>query len=401
MKKVLCIILATAILAGCMDVSEPYPDGHVNTLTVTASYPEEYSSMVRKGVSVKAEEVSLGYVYVTETDGNGVATFRLRNGIYRISASDRSGSAIFNGSYEKLRISEEDVSLKMQMVYSKAGTLVIKEVYSGGCSKYPQEGSYQSDKYFIIHNNDSQVAYLDSLCFGTLFPWNSTSSNPWSNNQEYLQTTVPVGQAIWQFPGDGETFPLQPGEDAVIAINGAIDHTVQYPLSINLNFPDCFVCYEPKAFDNTLYHPAPGDRIREDHYLILVDKKGQSNANLLSINSPTVVIFRPEEKTIPEWVATEGFVTRVPGGTERVYQIPAEWIIDGMETFYGGSTSNTKRLSTKIDAGFVYFSETFKGRSLCRRKDDEASSEKGYEVLLDTNNSTVDFYERETQSLHK
>ena len=36
-----------------------------------------------------------------------------------------------------------------------------------------------------------------------------------------------------------------------------------------------------------------------------------------------------------------------------------------------------------------------------RRVDETASAEQGFEVLMDTNNSTADFYERETQSLHK
>ena len=37
-------------------------------------------------------------------------------------------------------------------------------------------------------------------------------------------------QAVWKFPGDGDDFPLQPGEDAVLVVNGAINHAAQYPL---------------------------------------------------------------------------------------------------------------------------------------------------------------------------
>jgi hypothetical protein len=84
-----------------------------------------------------------------------------------------------------------------------------------------------------------------------------------------------------------------------------------------------------------------------------------------------------------------------------VRPIPVEWVIDGMEAFNGASVSNSKRLSAKVDAGYVSFSEVYKGRTLMRRTDEAASAEKGYEVLMDTNNSTTDFYERETQSLHK
>lgn len=380
-------------------MSEPYKD-NLNSLVVTASYPEGYSSFVRAGVKVTAEDVSNGYIREAETDAHGVATLTLPNGIYRIGISDRNGTSVFNGASDKVLVSGQDVNIILPLVYSKAGTMVIKEVYSSGCSKYPQEGTYQSDKYFIVHNNDSEVAYLDSLCFGILFPWNSTSTNPWNNDPAFLQETVPVGQAIWQFPGSGKTFPLAPGEDAVVAINGAIDHTLQYPLSVNLNFPECFVCYSP-LFPNPIYHPAPGDRIRTDHYMTLVDKEGQANANLMSVSSPTLVLFRAQGKSIQEWIATEGFIRQAPGSTERVFLVPVDWVIDGMEAFDGSSTSNNKRLSAKVDAGYVSLSETFMGHSLHRNVDTEASAEKGFEVLMDTNNSTIDFHERETQSLHK
>lgn len=380
-------------------MSEPYKD-NLNSLVVTASYPEGYSSFVRAGVKVTAEDVSNGYIREAETDAHGVATLTLPNGIYRIGISDRNGTSVFNGASDKVLVSGQDVNIILPLVYSKAGTMVIKEVYSSGCSKYPQEGTYQSDKYFIVHNNDSEVAYLDSLCFGILFPWNSTSTNPWNDDPAFLQETVPVGQAIWQFPGSGKTFPLAPGEDAVVAINGAIDHTLQYPLSVNLNFPECFVCYSP-LFPNPIYHPAPGDRIRTDHYMTLVDKEGQANANLMSVSSPTLVLFRAQGKSIQEWIATEGFIRQAPGSTERVFLVPVDWVIDGMEAFDGSSTSNNKRLSAKVDAGYVSLSETFMGHSLHRNVDTEASAEKGFEVLMDTNNSTIDFHERETQSLHK
>ena len=88
----------------------------------------------------------------------------------------------------------------------------------------PLEGNYQSDKYIILHNNDSEVQYLDSLCFGALDPYNSQATNVWVTQDEATGATIfkdfaPIVQCIWQFGGTGKTFPLQPGEDAVIAIN--------------------------------------------------------------------------------------------------------------------------------------------------------------------------------------
>lgn len=386
------------LLQCCMEMSGTYTA--LNTLKVTAMYPEGYSSFRRAGVEVTAENVSNGYLFRCETSDDGSATITLPNGIYRVSVSDRIGTSIFNGASDRVRVCDGDVSIDLPLVYSKAGTLVIKEVYTGGCSKFPQEGTYQSDKYFIIHNNDSRTAYLDSLCFGTLFPWNSTSSNPWSDNPAYTQDNVVIGQAIWQFGGDGTTFPLAPGEDAVVVLCGAIDHSMQYPLSVNLNNEDYFVVYNLTYLTMTSYHPAPGDRIRQERIIGCPEYFGQAKAVTISMNSPTLVLFRAEGMTIQEYLSSNP-QAQVPGGSEKVRPIPVEWVIDGMEAFNGASVSNSKRLSTKVDAGYVSFSEVYKGRTLMRRTDEAASAEKGYEVLMDTNNSTTDFYERETQSLHK
>ena len=85
---------------------------------------------------------------------------------------------------------------------------MVKEIYCGGCSKAPQEGTYQSDQYFIIHNNDFETVYLDSLCFGTLSPYNSTSVNNWTDRDPVTGETVfpdfaPVVTVVWQLPGNG------------------------------------------------------------------------------------------------------------------------------------------------------------------------------------------------------
>ena len=214
---------------------------------------------------------------------------------------------------------------------------------------------------------------------------------------------MPIIQAVWKFGGSGESFPLAPGEDAVVCCCGAIDHASQYPLSVNLNKEGYFVLYNSTYFPNTLYHPAPGDKITPDRYLEVVIKTGIANAYPLSIYSPALVIFRPQGgQTIEEFVRTADNVIPKPGDkNDYVVKVPVEWIIDGVEVFYGGSSSNTKRLCTAIDAGYVTQSDIYLAHTLHRRVDEEASAEAGYEILADTNNSSSDFYERSQQSLHE
>lgn len=396
MKKHLPYI-AIVLLCSCVRTGEinPYA-GKLFDLNVELVYPKGYEEAAREGVNVDFEEINTSVKYTAQTLEDASVTASLPAGLYRISVSDRLDKSIFNGTIDRAQINGNK-NLKLELVYSKAGTLVIKEIYCGGCSKDPEVGNYQSDQYIILHNNDTQVVYLDSLCFGALAPYNSNSTNPWGGIVDY----VPVIQALWQFGGSGESFPLAPGEDAVLCLRGAIDHTVQYHLSVNLNKPGYFVCYNNVYFYNTAYHPAPGDQIQNDHILDVVEKVGQANAYTYSINSPATVIFRPEGISIREYVKQEGSIIQIPGSTvDRVVKIPWEWIMDGVEVFNGSTASNSKRLRSDVDAGYVSLSETFKGHSLIRRIDEQASAANGYEVLMDTNNSSEDMYERAKASLY-
>ena len=400
MKRLTYILSIVLAALSCADIRHvnPYEEG-LHALTVTPQWPDD--GFERSGAEVRVEDMNTGNRYVSQTAADGTATFTLPNGLYRVTLSGRDGSNVFNASADKVVISGRDHTIALTLSISKAGSIVIKELYCGGCKKFPQEGDYQADQYIILHNNDYQVQYLDGICFGTLSPYNATGSNPWIQNGE-LPDFIPVIQAVWQFPGDGDDFPLQPGEDAVLCLRGAIDHAVQFPLSVNLNRPDYFVCYNPTYFDNTKYHPAPGNLISQDRYLDVVIKTGKANAYTMSLSSPAVVIFRAEGITIQDYVLIPENVTPVPGNAvDNVVKVPYEWVLDAMEVFDGRSTSNQKRLAASADAGYVSLSDTFLGHTLMRRVDEEATAQAGYEILADTNNSLNDFYETEKQSLHE
>lgn len=407
MKRILYIlVLLTA--ASCADIrdSDPYK-GSLHNLIVIAQYPEGYEGFNLEGSDALVEEVNTGHKYAASTDASGSFTLLLPDGLYRINLSGRNGSDVFNGAADKVVLSGTDLSLRLPLSYSKAGSIVIKELYCGGCKKLPQEGDYQGDQYFILHNNDYNVQYLDSLCFGTLSPNNATGANPWVSKDSVTGESkfpdfLPVIQAVWQFPGDGDDFPLQPGEDAVVCLRGAIDHKAQFPLSVNLNKPDYFVCYNQTYFWNTMYHPAPGDLISDDRIIDVVIKTGKANAYTLSISSPTLVIWKAQGTAMQEFVNIPDNITPVPGSSiDNVVKIPYEWVYDAMEVFDARSANNSKRLPPSLDAGYVLQTDIYMGRSLMRHRDETASAAAGYEVLTDTNNSLNDFYETEKQSLNE
>ena len=400
-NKIIVLLSLCLFTAGCMDLSEPYSPYNLHSFSVQAVYPEGFQAAA--GASVSIENISGSASYRLTTDASGKVSTQITNGIYRVIISDLTREFdIFNGSSDRVVVAGKDASLQVPLFHSRKSTLVIKEIYGGGCSKEPQEGTYQSDKYLIIHNNHSKTLYLDSLCFGTLAPYNSTGVNHWVDKDGNLPDSfVPIAQAVWMFPGDGHRFPLAPGEDAVVCMFGAIDHSAQYPHSVNLDKPDYFVCYSP-LFPNPSYHPAPGPHIRDDHYMDLVIKVGQANAYTFSVSSPAVTLFKAKGVSMSDYVAQAGSVQLTPGtSTDWVVTIPLDWVIDAVEVFDGRSSNNLKRFLPSLDAGYVFQSEPFKGHTLMRYVNESASEEAGYQILVDTNNSGNDFYERKTQSLHE
>lgn len=392
----LCICLTAAVAGSCVrvDGSDPYGKD-LHRLSVSLVLPESYGGDL-SGTEVSVVNVNDDSSYGAVADASGVAVISLPNGLYRVSVGALVEGERFNGSRSGIVLNGQDVSEVLNLKRSSTSDIVIKEIYSGGCMKLPAEGTYQSDSYIVLHNNSEKTVYLDSLCFGTLDPYNSNGISVWDEGIDFC----PVCQAIWQFPGDGKSFPLEKGHDAVIAVFGAIDHTAQYPMSVNLNREDVFTCYSPTYFPNTAYHPAPGDKVRPERYLNVVIKTGQSNAYTFSISSPAVIFFKTRGMSAQEFVASPDNVVYKPGTSrERIVKVPVDWVLDGVEVFNGQSSVNKKRLGAEVDAGYVTLSNVHEGRSVMRLRNESRSEKLGFEVLTDTNNSSYDFYERDTQGL--
>lgn len=399
-------VLAAVGSAACTAFSDTHPyDDELLTLEIVGIYPEGYQSEVRSGVEVTASEINTGSWYIARTDDAGCATFCIPRGVYRIAVADRRADAIFNGALEEIRLTgDAPLRFDLPLIHSIPGTIVFKEIYCGGCPMTPATGNLQNDQYVILHNNDNRTHYLDGLCFGCVAPAAASANNNWVTSvdgQLRFQEFAPIYECVWQFQGSGSDFPLAAGEDAVIALRGAVDFTQDFPLSVDLNREDYFAAFSRLHFDNERLHLTPGDRIQPSHLLRVLKKTGSSTAYSIAIQSPAVVIFRPEEGfDLEAYLADdERCIATEPSGNAKCVKVPWEWILDGVEVFY--STKNQKRLATEVDAGAFPFSAYYQGHTIHRKLDETATAANGYPVYTDTNNSSVDFYERSTQSLHE
>lgn len=400
MRRLILFILPILLMCACLDLENENPySSDLHTLKVRLLLPDDFSSLPLDSIAVEFKDNANGAVFNGISDPEGVIEILLPNGIYSATLAAMIDYERFNGSAGGIVVDGKDCCADINLLHSRTGDILIKEIYCGGCMKLPAQGTYNQDSYVMLHNNTDHTVYLDSLCFATLDPYNSNASTVWTANQ--ISQFAPLIQAIWQFPGNGTQYPLESGKDAVISIYGAIDHSAQYPLSVNLNRPDYFVCYNPTLFTNTSYHPAPGDSIREDHILNLPIKMGKANAFTFSMNSPAVVIFKTVGCSLEEFISKSENVIQKPGSDDRIVCLPNDWIMDGVEVFNGQQTNNKKRMSASVDAGYVTLTNVHESKTLMRKVNAPRSEALGYEVLIDTNNSSTDFYERQTQSLHE
>jgi len=311
--------------------------------------------------------------------------------------------------------------------------IIIKELYCGGCPKDDGTSFIQTDKCIILYNNCPQQAVVHNLCFGMVSPYNSQASNKNYDAQGQLvyeaENFIPAINGIWYYP---DALVFEPWSQIVINVHGAIDNTQTYSQSVNYANKDYYCMYDPESgYVNTSYYPTPADVIPTSHYLKSA-KYGQGNAWPLSSSSPALFIYQPKDVAPAAHALNADNLWYSPGEAHDAIhaniQIPNEWIIDGVEVYSAADKEkNQKRLTSDIDAGYVYLTNKL-GHALYRNVDKEeteslsenqgklvygyaddpsgidaeASMKKGaHIVFLDWNDSSNDFHERQKCSLRE
>ena len=108
----------------------------------------------------------------------------LPEGIYEAAATDRRSVEGYTYTLNALQSNvvvsaaswSEGMTVDLNLVASRAGQILIKEIYSGGCQKDDGSGAYQFDKYMIICNNSDQRAEIRNFCVGMTGPYNANAA---------------------------------------------------------------------------------------------------------------------------------------------------------------------------------------------------------------------------------
>ncbi len=364
----------------------------------------------KQGILVRAVD-DKGMVFSQPTDASGVATFHVPVGIYDITVShvstpDNGWRTVYNGSTSNVVVRQDSpATVSLSLATATSSAIIIRELYVGGCQRDDGSGWFYRDKYVIIANNSPERVVLPALCLAVATPYNSYGDNKNYDDQGHLnyenEGFIPAASSIWYFQGENVVF--EPWQQRVIALNGAIDHTLTYANSVNLANPDYYCTYDIEHYTSTSAYPSPSELIPTSHYLKAVRYGDQmESAWPLSNTSPAFFIFTPPEGMTPLEFGNDASNVWYDEGralpTFACRKVPVENILDAVEVFSTSWDEASKRLTASVDVGAVFMTARH-GHSVERRIDEQESKRLGHTVYIDTNNSTLDFYEREHCSL--
>ncbi len=400
MKKLFRIIFTMTIVSLILSACNDEDDNYLGTLNVNVVLKKGLSDMSIVDLPVVATNTIDNTEFTANTDSNGIAVFTdLAAGTYNvmISFKNEKKDYVLNGTKNNIIVNagkETNVSIELDAANPKGG-FVIKELYYNGA-----DDNYVSmfkDQFVEIFNNSNKVLYADGLYFANLHGETGgySQENPITN---YLPIDKYV-YADWieQIPGSGKDYPIQPGKSFVIAHNA-------------MNFKDGNATPD-KAVDNS-------NADFERYSVKWLEGKGESGNSYFDLDNPDVpnttnifiikgldhmlmetlgtgaIIFRKKDSFSDKDVVT--YNKNDDAKTEvKVMRIAVKDIIDGVECLENTGAVNFKRLPNGIDAGFQALSDDgqlfYSGKSVRRKINNAASKRFGHVVIMDSNNSSVDF----------
>ena len=424
-----------------VDLKENYLGRTDSKIEVTfqLTYPSGGEFSVKEGIEVSISNSSTNEILKANTTAEGTVEFLANPGTYQAAVIDRR---VAKGDVYSYSITQGDIVLneslnsdtpvELQLTEAVSGQIIIKELYIGGCPKDDGSGYYGNDQYVILYNNSDEAVTLDNICFGTVSPYNSNSSGDYTVDGALSYLNEGWVPAISAIPHTKSAVTIEPGEEMVIALCGAIDHTSTYSKSVNLANSKYWVLWDNKDQLTHSKYVAPDASIPSSQYLG-IQKWGLGTGWVFSSSSPAFFVFTTKGST-PEVFGSSTDNLTAEEGDKGSKKLNTEWILDGIDVFRVGY-ENFKRFPNGIDSGNAKFTSKL-GYTLYRNVDKaateaiegnadklvyeynygteidgvsstdpnginaEASIDKGARIIyMDTNNSTNDFHQRSQASL--
>lgn len=300
--------------------------------------------------------------------------------------------SIYNylGSAKAVVINSADALTSLKITASKSSSIIFKEIFYCG-SKTPEKTNYMKDNYIEIYNNGSEPVYVDGLCISTTSNYSSSTVNFADNNGHLVAadgstTTMNADEyviakgVIWQIPGDGKTYLLNPGESFVIASSATNHKTAdKNPNSIDLSSAEFETVCDKYIENGQVDNPSSGNMIMINPHNATITKQ-----YMMSVSNAGLILFAPSTP-----VADATLVANYNGSKPSGTYVPVlrSDVLDGVN-WVKNSTTNPF-LPENIDAGKTWVSGTYVMESILRKE--EGKTSEGNVIYQDTNNSTNDF----------
>lgn len=318
----------------------------------------------------------------------------------------------FNASLKKISLTSS-TSLDLELVAGILGDFIIKQIYYAGSDN--KEGAVFRDQFFEVYNNTDRVLYADSLYFGRLWGRQSPTSQSdyyqsngqldWSKSSgmvgvESANTDYVYLRDLFMIPGNGKTYPVEPGKSIVIAQN-ALNHKAPFVgnngKEVAIKNPDLTI-----DLSNANFEVYFGDIPGKTPFATDIDNPSVPNVEILdytgndwildNLGRDGYVIFKNSDRLAVENLKsyTEPSIS-VPTSTAKKYrQLPVNWIMDAVEVQPNTKDARIpKKLTASQDAGFTFATLGGYSSQSVIRKTEKVTN--GVRKLKDTNNSTADF----------
>lgn len=355
-------------------------------------------------IKVRLNNYGEGYEYAMTFSGSKCVVKGVIPGIYTINVSgtatdDEGNEYILAGNVTNYPVSSSNTSgngqmnssdaptlvVPVEMIGSMKGNLVFSEIYFCG-SKPPVGFSYFRDQFFEVANNTDKVQYLDGLYMGHGEQISADRVKPiWpeSDGNKYLYL-----DRVWQFPGSGTDYPLQPGESAVVA-QFAANHKLEI---YNPNSPvDCSTA----EFEFNMNNPNYPDQPAVDMVHIFYDGGAEMvmPQYLIPVFGTNYVLFKVPEGDVWDPVHDTSLQTKNAGDSwsDIFAKVPVEYVVDVVEGARNSTYIDAKNIPAFLDAGIFYVDGIYINKGVTRRLDTSVTTPAGAIFYQDTNNSSDDF----------
>ena len=363
-KFIILLLLIFFIVLSCtLDIEPPTSMRFSASVTIKDTTAIGNDTLVANA-DVIMQSITYGDIYESSTNETGTAIFNdLLPDRYNILATGKRVSiaeiVIINGQLQDTSLyveSNDTLALQIIAQTSKTSALVISEIYyTGAKSIIP---SYFHDQFTEIYNNSPETLYLDSLIIADV-------------ESGYIDEPLFHSSHAYMFPGDGDDYPIGPGEFIVIA-QDAIDHTPNPVNSVNLLNAD-FEYFAPYGYNNK-----PTGDVDNPYVQNMVQIHHEyGNDFLYSVFNNAILLMKVEK---PYEYGYDEF--------ERIL-LPKDGVIDGVEYRDNVSQLDHKRIDGSIDGGLTGGIASYSTQSVERNID---RYEEGRMILMDNNNSSLDFH---------